>query len=88
MVCDFSEIGDYVKEWIDRKIDHKMLLHRKDPLLPILQQAEEPIFVMQTNPTAENIAQLIFEYVRSGGYPVVEVSLYETASAQASYKTR
>ena len=76
MVCDFSDIGDYVKTWINREIDHNMLLHKNDPLLPTLQQAGERVYVMIDNPTAENIAKLIFDYVESGGFPVTEVAIY------------
>ncbi|MEW8585912.1 MAG: 6-carboxytetrahydropterin synthase [Candidatus Thiodiazotropha sp.] len=86
MVCDFSDIGDYVKRWIDVTLDHNMLLHSDDPVLPLLQQAGESVYVMQSNPTAENIARLIFEYVEAGGFPVVEVSIFETESALASYR--
>jgi 6-pyruvoyltetrahydropterin/6-carboxytetrahydropterin synthase len=86
MVCDFSDIGDYVKNWINRELDHNMLMHADDPLLPVLQQAGERVYVMQNNPTAENIARLIFDYAKTGGYPVVEVAIYETASAHASYR--
>lgn len=86
MVCDFSEIGDYAKQWIDQQLDHKMLLHADDPVLPLLQETGEPIYVMPDNPTAENIARLIFETIESGGFPVVEVALHETDSALASYR--
>jgi 6-pyruvoyltetrahydropterin/6-carboxytetrahydropterin synthase len=86
MVCDFSDIGDYVKSWIEQTLDHNMLLHRDDPVLPLLQQAGESVYVMQTNPTAENIARLIFDYVEAGGFPVVEVAIFETDSALASYR--
>ena len=86
MVCDFSDIGDYVKTWINAELDHNMLMHEDDPLLPILQRAEERVYVMNYNPTAENIAKLIFDYVAEGGFPVVEVAIYETASALASYR--
>jgi 6-pyruvoyltetrahydropterin/6-carboxytetrahydropterin synthase len=86
MVCDFSDIGEYVKRWIEQTLDHNMLLHRDDPVLPLLQQAGESVYVMQTNPTAENIAKLIFDYVQAGGFPVVEVEIFETNSALASYK--
>jgi 6-pyruvoyltetrahydropterin/6-carboxytetrahydropterin synthase len=41
---------------------------------------------MEHNPTAENIARLIFDQVANGGYPVIEVAIYETASALASYR--
>ena len=63
-----------------------MLLHRDDPVLPLLQQAGESVYVMQNNPTAENIARLIFEHVEAGGFPVVEVAIFETDSALASYR--
>ena len=86
MVCDFSDIGAYVKQWINGEIDHNMLMSRDDPLLPVLQQAGERVYVMQDNPTAENIAKLIFDYVEAGGFPVAEVSIFETASALASYR--
>jgi len=86
MVCDFSDIGDFVKSWINTELDHNMLMYKEDPLLPLLQQAGERVYVMQCNPTAENIARLIFDQVAEGGYPVVEVSIYETDSALASYR--
>ncbi|MEJ2529398.1 MAG: 6-carboxytetrahydropterin synthase [Gammaproteobacteria bacterium] len=86
MVCDFSEIGSYVRQWISQTLDHNMLLHRDDPVLPLLQEAGESVYVMQNNPTAENIARLIYEYVEAGGFPVVEVAIHETNSAFASYR--
>ena len=36
MVVDFSNIGDYVKAWLNAEIDHNMLLCRDDPALPAL----------------------------------------------------
>ncbi|MGD8908319.1 MAG: 6-carboxytetrahydropterin synthase QueD [Chromatiales bacterium] len=88
MVCDFKDIGDFIKQWIERTLDHNMLLHEADPVLPGLQTAGERVYVMQVNPTAENIAKLIFDQVTAGGFPVVEVSIYETDSAVASYRRR
>jgi len=86
LVVDFQEIGDYVKSWVDAEIDHNMLLFREDPLLPLLHEAGERVFTMEENPSAENIARLIFEHVARGGFPVVEVTLFETDSAVASYR--
>lgn len=86
MVCDFQDIGDYLKPWVQRELDHNMLLHQDDPVLPLLQGAGERVYVMPHNPTAENIARLMFEYVADGGFPVTEVVIYETSSAQASYR--
>ena len=86
MVRDFADIGRFAKDWLDREIDHNMLLHRDDPVLPLLREAGERYFLMDANPTAENIARLIFQAVEQAGFPVVEVALYETESAYASYR--
>ena len=85
MVCDFSDIKRVVKGWIDREIDHKMILRRDDPLVPPLKQLGEPIFEVDANPTVEHIAKLIFEFTRSQGLPVVVVRVWETPTSFASY---
>jgi 6-pyruvoyltetrahydropterin/6-carboxytetrahydropterin synthase len=86
MVVDFSRIKRQVGAWIDQSLDHKMILHRDDPVLPELKRQGEPVFVVDVNPTAENIARLIFEHAREQGLPVVEVSLWETESSYATYR--
>ena len=86
MVLDFSEIKQVVSRWIDESLDHRMILHRDDPAVPLLQQLGEPLYVMDENPTAENIARLIFDYARGHGYPVVRVDLWETRNCYASYE--
>jgi hypothetical protein len=40
---------------------------------------------VDSNPTVEHIAKLIFEYTRAQGLPVVAVRVWETASSFASY---
>ena len=40
---------------------------------------------MDANPTAENIAKLIFDYAASKGFPVVQVRLWETDNCCATY---
>ena len=85
MVMDFGVLKRVVGGWIDEALDHKMLLHKDDPVLPLLRAHNEPVFVMDVNPTAENIARLIFEYTAEQGFPVVEVRLWETDAAFASY---
>jgi 6-pyruvoyltetrahydropterin/6-carboxytetrahydropterin synthase len=39
---------------------------------------------MEVNPTAENIARLVFELVADCGLPVIEVSIWETGASYAS----
>ena len=86
MLVDFTDIKAVVKGWLDKELDHTLLLCRDDPVLPMLEQAGERVFVMDSNPTAENIARLIFEFVARQGFPVVEVSLWETGTSCASYR--
>jgi 6-pyruvoyltetrahydropterin/6-carboxytetrahydropterin synthase len=85
MVMDFSRIKRVVQTWIDENLDHRMLLHRDDPVLPFLRQQGEPVFVMDVNPTAENIAKLIYDIANRQGLPIIEVRLWETDSCYASY---
>src|SRR3954469_1873246 len=54
MLVDFGDIKREVQQWIDETIDHTMLLRRDDPMLPILRERGERVFVMDVNPTAEN----------------------------------
>jgi 6-pyruvoyltetrahydropterin/6-carboxytetrahydropterin synthase len=85
MVMDFTRLKRVVGTWIDEQLDHKMILHKDDPLLPFFRQQGEPVFVLDVNPTAENIARLIFDYTASQGFPVVEVKLWETENCYAAY---
>ena len=85
MVVDFTQIKEKVGTWIDETLDHKMILHRDDPALPGLRKLNEPVVVIDENPTAEAIARLIFERVKGEGFPVVEVTLWETINSCATY---
>lgn len=85
MVCDFSEIKDTIKAWLDRELDHRMLLRHDDPLVPVLRQMGEPCLVMTDNPTAEAIARLIYEYTKAQGFPLTQVRLWETETSCAAY---
>lgn len=86
MVLDFSEIKRVVSGWIDENLDHRMLLNRTDPLVPILQGLKEPVYLMDVNPTAENIAKLIFDMAVEKGFPVVDVRMWETPNCCAKYQ--
>ena len=86
MVVDFSDIRSIAKGWVDAHLDHKMVLNEADPLLPVLEQMGEPHYVMDANPTAENIARLVYEQVRAAGLDVAEVRLWETPSSFAAYR--
>jgi len=86
MVMDFTEIKQVVSRWIDDNLDHRMILNRSDPVLPILEQMNEPLYVIDENPTAENIAKLIYDFAVKEGIPAREVRLWETPSSHAVYR--
>ena len=86
MVLDFSDIKREVNTWIDDNLDHRMILHHDDPFVPILTEMGEPLHLIDTNPTAESIAKIIFDHAVSKGFPVTQVSLWETPKCYATYK--
>ena len=86
MLVDFGDIKRTVQRWVDDNLDHNMLLRHDDPILPFLQAQGERVFVMDANPTAENIAKLIYDHVASLNFPVVEVTLWETEDSYAVYR--
>jgi 6-pyruvoyltetrahydropterin/6-carboxytetrahydropterin synthase len=85
MVADFSDIKRIVKGWIDRELDHKMILRQDDPLAAVLKQMGEPMYLLESNPTVERIAQLIYDVSREQGLPVARVTVWETPTSWATY---
>ena len=75
-----------MSRWIDENLDHRMILDRTDPAVPVLQELGEPMYLMDISPTAENIAKLIFDVAAEQGFPVVEVRLWETPRCCATYR--
>ena len=85
MVLDFGEMKRVLGRWIDDTLDHRMLLHRDDPVVPELERQGEPLVLLDVNPTAENIAKLIYIESQAHGFPIVEVKLWETPRCFATY---
>ena len=88
MVRDFTEIKRAIQGWIDATLDHKMILRKDDPALPALKKLEEPLYLVDVNPTAENLAKLIHDRARRMGFPVTAVRFWETAHSSATYRPR
>jgi 6-pyruvoyltetrahydropterin/6-carboxytetrahydropterin synthase len=87
MVIDFGVIKTKLKGWIEKNLDHKMLLLRGDPLVSALMGLDEPVFEMDVPPTAENVAKLLYDQAKKEGLPVVEVRLWETSTQFATYRS-
>ena len=85
MVADFSDIKRIVKGWIDRELDHKMILRHDDPLVKPLEALGEPIYKLDSNPTVERSAKLIYDKSREAGLEVVAVRVWETPTSWTEY---
>ena len=85
MVADFGDIKRLVKGWIDRELDHRMILRRDDPLVDALKKLGEPMYLLESNPTVERIARLVYDISREQGLPVTRVTVWETPSSWATY---
>lgn len=86
MVCDFRTVKHAMKHWIDTHLDHRMLLATDDPVVPLLQQHGEPLYLLATPPTAEALAHELFTQARALGLAVTEVRLWETPGSCAIYR--
>lgn len=86
MVIDFDEIKKKVQLWVDAELDHKMILNEKDPLVPVLKKMGDPVVLLASNPTAENIAKHVFDYAQKSDLLVSSVKLWETQNSFAEYR--
>ena len=72
-LMDFAELKRTVEEAVIRRLDRRHLNFDVD-------------FLAGVNPTAENIARLIYRQAKASGLPVVEVTLWETENSYATYR--
>lgn len=64
-VIDFGQIKEKLGSWIDTQWDHNTLLYEQDRELgqQIAAVTGQKIYYLPTNPTAENLAQYLFETI-------------------------
>ena len=60
MVIDFNETK-VLKEWIDKNLDHASILWKEDPLIPMLQQLNNKLYITEQSPTSEHLAKIILQ---------------------------
>lgn len=84
-VMDFSDLQAAAQAFIDERFDHRLLLRADDPLVPVLTAEGEAFVALDVNPSAENLARLIFEHLRGLGFPIMAVRFYETETSVAVY---
>ena len=85
MVFDFGDVKKILQKWVDEKLDHQMILRKDDVLVKALKEWNEPYFTMDENPTAENLAKLVYDFAKSKKLPVSSVTFWETVSSFATY---
>jgi len=85
MVFDFGDVQKKLKGWIDQNWDHRMILSESDPLLAVLRKTDPTVTTITTNPTAENLAKILFEKAKELDLPIVEISFWETENSKATY---
>jgi len=90
-VVDFNELKASVRRWIDQTFDHKFLVRFDDPLVHAPEVAHpSELCVMEQNPTAENIAELIRKWIVDWAHDthpsvvVGTVVVHETATGRAA----
>mgnify|MGYP003152070718 CR=1 FL=1 len=88
-VIDFGVLKEQFGSFIDDNFDHGFLVWEDDKeVIDVLKNmGEQKIFVMPTNPTAENIAQFLLDnsgdILDSKGVEVTMVKVYETENCFA-----
>jgi len=87
MVADFFDVKKTIGEWIEQTLDHRLILKEDDPLAVLLRERGESVLTLPVEPTAENIAKLIYEQAELFGLPVCSVSFWETEKCSAEYVT-
>ncbi|SHF59064.1 6-pyruvoyltetrahydropterin/6-carboxytetrahydropterin synthase [Mariniphaga anaerophila] len=90
MVMDFGELKNMVKENVVSRFDHVMMVNRLVPeeQVAMLKKISERIFVVDFQPTTENIATFIAEILKQQLPEEIElfsIRLYETATSFAEW---
>ena len=86
MVFHFDRLKETIGRWIAENLDHTMLIFEKDPIGHVLEEAGEKFRTVKDNPTAENIARMIFDASSDFGLPVRRVEVWESETAKAAYE--
>lgn len=87
MVLDFGDLKKALREETEA-LDHLFIIE-KDSLRPetkeVLLAEGFRIREVSFRPTAENFSRYFFDRIRRQGYPVLEVTVFETPNNRASY---
>lgn len=85
MLLHFDRMKETVGKWIEENLDHTLLLAEADPAAKALAAAGEIFRPLPENPTAENIARMLFAKAEDFGLPVRRVEVWESETAMAAF---
>jgi 6-pyruvoyltetrahydropterin/6-carboxytetrahydropterin synthase len=90
-VIDFSVMKERIGGWIDRQWDHGFIVFRddKEMINALLGVSANKLYMMPTNPTAENMAHHMLDIIcpqvlHNTSVKVVNVTIYETENCYAT----
>ena len=86
MVTDFIDLKNTIGKWIETTLDHRLILQESDPLVDVLRNRGEIVLTLPVEPTAENLAKMIYEKAEDFGLPVCAVSVWETEKCGAEFR--
>ena len=88
MVTDFIDLKNTIGKWIETTLDHRLILQESDPLVDVLRKCGEIVLTLPVEPTAENLAKMIYEKAEDFGLPVCAVSVWETEKCGAEFRKK
>ncbi|MCA9184361.1 MAG: 2-amino-4-hydroxy-6-hydroxymethyldihydropteridine diphosphokinase [Pirellulaceae bacterium] len=74
-----------VHTWVCENWRGRMILCHDDPAIGYLRDHGEPIFLLDANPTTENLARWLFHQCHRQGVPAATVRMWESPRSWASY---
>lgn len=85
MVVDFGVLKSIMKGWIDKNLDHNIILSEEDKSLGdfVSNYTGQDVYYISSNPTAENIAlhikdEIIPQIFDGYSFKIKNIKLYET----------
>lgn len=91
-VIDFGIIKTLLCQWLENNYDHKTLIWKEDPKLEQLQGLfPDSIYVVDFNPTAENIAKdfvlnIAPKLLKGTSCELIRLEVWETRKCSAVYE--
>ena len=93
VLVEFGTFKSMLRTWIDRHLDHGVILGAEDPLVDVLPKYDTKVHVLPDWPTVENVAAHLAEYAQyvldsseTPGAVVSHVEVTETRTNKAAWR--